>query len=254
LPQIADTRKPQLKNFTKSTHSEIQQLSGPKPDCIQVSERSNPDKIPPIYILTQTRKLMRQLIVLAFISMDGVIQGPGSPEEDPSDGFKYGGWVAPYDDAEAGKIMERLLRPADLLLGRKTFEIWEDYWPNHTEYWPTINEVTKYVLSSSRDQSQWTNSVFVESVSEIEKIKGSEGLDLHVWGSSEVVKLLLQHGLVDDFWLMIHPVILGKGKRLFDDNAIPAAFTLADSAITSTGVIFAHYQRSGDVAIGKIGA
>ena len=196
---------------------------------------------------------MRKFIVLSFISLDGVMQGPGSPEEDPSGGFKHGGWVAPYDDEVNNKMMERLLKPADLLLGRKTFEIWEDYWPKHTEYWPTINEVTKYVLSTTRDETDWENSTFIKSVSDIEKIKSSEGLDVHIWGSSEVVKLLLEHELVDEFWLMIHPVILGHGKRLFDDKAIPAAFTLAESVVTPTGVIIANYQRAGEVKTGSIG-
>jgi dihydrofolate reductase len=197
---------------------------------------------------------MRNLTALAFISIDGVIQGPGSPGEDPSDGFKYGGWVAPYDDEEAGKIIEGLLKPADLILGRKTFEIWENYWPHHTEYWPSINEVTKYVMSTSRKESEWTNTVFIEDIAEVEAIKASEGLDLHIWGSSQVVKLLLSHGLVDELWLMIHPVILGRGKKLFDSNSVPSAYTLKDSSVTSTGVIMAHYQRSGDVKTGRIGA
>jgi dihydrofolate reductase len=197
---------------------------------------------------------MRNLTALAFISIDGVIQGPGSPGEDPSDGFKYGGWVAPYDDEEAGKIIEGLLKPADLILGRKTFEIWENYWPHHTEYWPSINEVTKYVMSTSRKESEWSNTVFIDSIAEVEAIKASEGLDLHIWGSSQVVKLLLSHGLVDELWLMIHPVILGRGKKLFDSNSVPSAYTLKDSSITSTGVIMAHYKRSGDVKIGRIGA
>ncbi len=197
---------------------------------------------------------MRKLIVLSFITLDGVMQGPGSPEEDPSGGFKYGGWVAPYDDEVNNKMMEQLLKPADLLLGRKTFEIWEDYWPTHTEYWPTINEVTKYVLSDTRKKSDWENSVFIDTISDIEKIKSSEGGEIHVWGSSQVVQLLLQHELVDEFWLMIHPVILGSGKRLFSDVSIAAAFTLSESVATPSGVIIANYQRVGEVNTGRIGA
>jgi dihydrofolate reductase len=196
---------------------------------------------------------MRKLTVLSFISLDGVMQGPGGPEEDPSGGFQYGGWVAPYDDEVNNKMMERLLKPADLLLGRKTFEIWENYWPKHTEYWPTINDVTKYVMSTTRNETSWKNSVFVQTVAEIEKVKSTEGLDIHIWGSSQVVQVLLQHQLIDEFWLMIHPVILGHGKRLFDDKAIPAAFTLAESVTTPTGVIIANYQRAGEVKTGSIG-
>ncbi|OOG75321.1 dihydrofolate reductase family protein [Algoriphagus sp. A40] len=197
---------------------------------------------------------MRKIIVLSFISLDGVMQAPGGPEEDPSEDFQYGGWVAPYDDETSGKLMERLLKPADLLLGRTTFEIWENYWPEHVEYWPTINDVTKYTLSRTRKKSDWQNSVFIETVADIEKIKSTEGLDIHVWGSSQVVQTLLQHELIDEFWLMIHPVILGHGKRLFDDKAIPAAFTLAESVTTPTGVIIANYRRSGEVKTGRIGA
>lgn len=197
---------------------------------------------------------MRKIIVLSLISLDGVMQAPGGPEEDPSEDFKYGGWVAPYDDETSGKMMERLLKPADLLLGRKTFEIWENYWPEHVEYWPTINDVTKYVLSNTRKKSDWENSVFIDTVSDIEKIKSAEGLDIHVWGSSKVVQTLLQHELIDEFWLMIHPVILGHGKRLFDDQAIPAAFTLAESVTTPSGVIIANYQRAGEVKMGRVGA
>ena len=196
---------------------------------------------------------MRKIIVLSFISWDGVMQAPGGPEEDPSEDFQYGGWVAPYDDETSNKLMERLLKPADLLLGRKTFEIWENYWPEHVEYWPSVNDVTKYVLSNTRKKSDWENSVFIDTVSDIEKIKSAEGLDIHVWGSSEVVQTLLQHGLIDEFWLMIHPVILGHGIRLFDDKAIPAAFTLAESIATPTGVILANYQRAGEVKMGRVG-
>jgi dihydrofolate reductase len=196
---------------------------------------------------------MRQLTVLSFISIDGVMQGPGSPKEDSSGGFQYGGWVAPYDDEVNNQMMERLLKPADLLLGRKTFEIWENYWPKHTDYWPTINKVTKYVLSTSRNKTEWQNSVFVQTIADIKNIKSTEGLDIHVWGSSQVVQLLLEHELVDEFWLMIHPVILGHGKRLFNDASIPAAFTLAESVVTPTGVIIANYQRAGEVKTGSIG-
>ncbi|GAA0878853.1 dihydrofolate reductase family protein [Algoriphagus jejuensis] len=196
---------------------------------------------------------MRKILVLEFITLDGVIQAPGGPEEDPSENFKYGGWVAPYDDETSGQMMETLLKPADLLLGRKTFEIWENYWPKHVEYWPTINEVTKYVLSHTREKSDWENSVFIETVSDIKKIKFSEGLDIHVWGSSEVVQMLLRHELVDEMWLMIHPVILGHGKRLFDDRANASAFTLKESIVTPKGVIIACYERAGEIKTGRVG-
>src|SRR5215218_11431020 len=125
---------------------------------------------------------MRKIIVLSMITLDGVMQAPGGPEEDVSGSFKYGGWVAPYDDEVSGKLMQKLMKPADLLLGRKTFEIWEAYWPQHADYWPGINDVTKYVLSRTREKSNWKNSVFFQSVTDIEKLKNSDGSDIKVWG------------------------------------------------------------------------
>lgn len=196
---------------------------------------------------------MRKITVLSFITLDGVMQAPGGPEEDPSEGFKYGGWTAAYDDEVSAEVMQKQLKPADLLLGRKTFDIWADYWPKHAEYWPGVNEVTKYVLSNTIDKSDWKNSVFLKSVEEIEKLKNSEGSDINVWGSSKLVQLLLEHDLVDEFWLNIHPVLLGKGKKLFDDSAIPAAFTLIESTITPSGVIMANYRRAGEVKTGTAG-
>src|ERR1700761_3042201 len=182
---------------------------------------------------------MRKIIVLSFITLDGVVQAPGGPDEDKSDGFKYGGWTAPYGDEVSGTVMQKQLEPADLLLGRKTFDIFAAYWPLHASHWPGINEVTKYVLSNTLQNSDWQNSVFLSNVADIEKLKNSEGADLKVWGSTELVKLLLQHNLVDELWLNIHPVILGKGKKRFDDSSIPAAFTLTESTVTPTGVIMA---------------
>ena len=197
---------------------------------------------------------MRKIIVLSMITLDGVMQGPGGPGEDTSDGFEYGGWVAPYDDEVYGKVVEKELQPADYLLGRKTFEIWEPYWPKHADFWPGINEGNKYVLSSTRDDSDWKNTVFLKSLEEIGKLKNSEGSDIKVWGSSKLVQLLLQNDLVDEFWLNIHPILLGKGKKLFDDNAIPAAFTLVESTTTPSGVIMVNYRRAGKVKTGTVGA
>lgn len=195
---------------------------------------------------------MRKIIVLSFITLDGVMQAPGGPEEDPSEGFQYGGWTAPYHDETTGKLMEKQLKPADLLLGRKTFDIWENYWPAHANNWPGVNEVTKYVLSTTRNKSDWQNCVFLNNMEAIKKLKSSEGGDLKIWGSSELVHLLLQHDLVDEFWLSIHPVILGKGKRLFDGNAMPAAFSLVESTASPSGVIMASYKRAGEVKTGTI--
>ncbi|WP_316809836.1 dihydrofolate reductase family protein [Pedobacter heparinus] len=195
---------------------------------------------------------MRKIIVLSFITLDGVMQAPGGPEEDSSGGFKYGGWTAPYADEVSGKFMQKQMEPADLLLGRKTFEIFSAYWPEHASQWPGVNEVTKYVISNTMDSSNWENSVFLTTVAAIEQLKDSAGADLKVWGSSELVQLLLKHDLVDELWLNIHPVLLGKGKKLFDSDAIPAAFTLADSIITPSGVIMANYKRAGKVETGTV--
>lgn len=197
---------------------------------------------------------MRKIIVLSFITLDGVIQGPGGPEEDTSGGFTYGGWVAPYWDEVGDKIMEKQLEPADLLLGRKTFDIWENYWPERAEQWNGINDVTKYVMSTTREKSDWKNSVFLNSLADIEKLKNSEGSYLKVWGSGELTQLLLKNDLVDELWLKIYPLTLGEGKKLFDHGTSPAAFTLTESAITPSGVIIANYQRVGKVKTGTMGA
>ena len=197
---------------------------------------------------------MRKIIVLSMISLDGVMQAPGGPEEDTSGGFEYGGWVAPYSDEAGGKVMQKLMKPADLLLGRKTFEIWENYWPEHTDFWPSINDVTKYVLSRTRKKSDWKNSVFFNSLADIEKLKNSNGSEIQVWGSGELIQLLLKNDLVDELWLMIHPLTLGKGKKLFDKGPIPAAFTLAETTVTPSGVIIVNYKRAGEVKTGTVGA
>ena len=156
---------------------------------------------------------MRKIIVLSMITLDGVMQAPGGPEEDTSGGFQYGGWSAPYGDEVSGELMGRLMKPSDLLLGRKTFDIWENYWPNHADYWPGINDVKKYVLSSTRNRSDWSNSVFLKDLSDIEKLKYSEGTDIKVWGSSKLIQLLLKNDMVDELWLIIHPLTIGNGKN-----------------------------------------
>ena len=189
-----------------------------------------------------------------MITLDGVMQAPGAPEEDTSGGFKYGGWVAPYDDEVGGEVMQKLMQPTDLLLGRKTFDIWEHYWPQHESGWPGINDVTKYVLSTTRNKSGWNATVFLNTLSDIEKLKASNGSDIQVWGSGELIQLLLKNDLVDELWLMIHPLTLGKGKKLFVDGPIPAAFTLIESTITPGGVIIANYKRAGKVETGTVGA
>ena len=197
---------------------------------------------------------MRKIIVLSFITLDGVMQAPGGPEEDTSGGFTYGGWVAPYFDEAAGKAMEKQMKSADLLLGRKTFEIFASYWPEHADMWPGINDVTKYVMSSTMEKSDWKNSVFLESVADIKKLKNSESPDIQVHGSGKLIQTLLENDLVDELWLKIFPLTLGEGKKLFDNGTTAAAFTLVESTVTPSGVIFANYKRAGDVTTGTVGA
>jgi len=203
---------------------------------------------------------MRKITVLSMITLDGVMQAPGGPEEDTSGVFKYGGWTAPYSDEVYGKVVQKeLQQTADYLLGRKTFEIWADYWPEHGDFWPGINEGTKYVFSKSVKKSNplvsgWKNSVVIKKLADIKKLKNSTGSDIQVWGSSELVQLLLKNDLVDELRLKIHPLTLGKGKKLFDNGTIPAAFTLIESTVTTTGVIIASYKRAGAVQTGTVGA
>lgn len=199
-----------------------------------------------------------------MITLDGVMQAPGGPEEDTSGGFEYGGWEAPFGDEIYDTVVKKELEPATYLLGRKTYEIWAAYWPKHGEFWPGINAGTKYVLSSTLENSDpmvagWEKSVVLRDIAAIKGLKsqkpsGSENADIQVWGSSELVKLLLKNDLVDELRLKIHPLLLGKGKKLFDDGAIPAAFTLVDHVVTSTGVIIAQYNRAGEVKTGNAGA
>ena len=194
---------------------------------------------------------MRKIIVSPYITLDGVMQAPGGPEED----FKYGGWSAPYYDEVLDQIAEKQKQPAkDLLLGRKTFEIFASFWPEHEDIWPGINDVTKYVVSKTMKKSDWKNSVFLESVEDIEKIKNSDGSDILVSGSGTLVQTLLKHDLVDELWLLIHPLTLGTGKKLFDNGTIPAAFSLIESTATPSGVIVANYKRAGEVKTGIMGA
>ena len=198
---------------------------------------------------------MRKIIVLSMITLDGVMQAPGGPEEDESGGFKYGGWTAPYGDEVGGKVVQKELnQPADYLLGRKTFEIWADYWPEHGDFWPGINEGTKYVMSSTLKKADWKNTIFIESVEDIKKLKNSEGRDIQVWGSSEIIQLLFKNDLVDELRLKIYPLTLGEGKKLYNNGPIPAAFTLTESTVTTDGVFIANYKRAGEVKTGTAGA
>ncbi|MEI3802407.1 MULTISPECIES: dihydrofolate reductase family protein [unclassified Chitinophaga] len=196
---------------------------------------------------------MRRITVLSMITLDGVMQAPGGPQEDTSGGFKYGGWTVSYGDEVFGEIMKEEMKPATYLLGRKTFDIFASYWPQHADFWPGINDGNKYVLSETLEKSDWENTFFLKGLADIEKLKNSEGADIQVWGSGKLIQLLLKHDLVDEFRLKIYPVILGEGKKLFENGTIPAAFTLTESHVTPKGVIIASYKRAGEVVTGDVG-
>lgn len=198
---------------------------------------------------------MRKIIVLTFVTIDGVMQAPGGPTEDPSGGFTYGGWLVPYFDDFLGQVMgEQMGRPFDLLLGRKTFEIFASYWPYHLEEGPGINKATKYVASTTLTKHEWSKSVFLNGnvADEIKKLKQQDGPELQVHGSSNLIQTLLKHDLIDEFWLKIFPVTLGTGKRLFAEGSIPAAFKVSASKLSPTGVIVVNYERAGEVKTGSV--
>ncbi len=198
---------------------------------------------------------MRKVIVLEHISLDGVIQAPGGPDEDTSGGFAFGGWIAPYSDAILGMALRRQMNlPFDLLLGRKTFEIWSAYWPHHGDAWPGVNMATKYVASNTITSAEWQPSEFLNGdiAKKVAKIKQQPGPDLHVWGSGNLIQTLIKHDLVDGFWLMKYPITLGAGKRLFADGTMPMAFKVTESIVTPIGVIVVNYERAGAVTTGSV--
>ncbi|MFN8383721.1 MAG: dihydrofolate reductase family protein [Anaerolineales bacterium] len=190
---------------------------------------------------------MRKIIVLEHISIDGVIQAPGGPEEDTSGGFAHGGWISAYSDEILGTALRKQMNSQfDLLLGRKTFDIWAPYWPQHADIWPGANMATKYIASNSIASSEWEPSVILSGdiAEKVAKIKQQSGPDLHVWGSGNLIQTLIQHDLIDVFWLMIYPLTLGAGKRLFADGTIPMAFKVTESTVTPSGVIIVNYERT----------
>jgi dihydrofolate reductase len=200
---------------------------------------------------------MRKIVVLSFISLDGVMQAPGGPEEDTSDGFKYGGWTVPYWDDFSGKVMdEQLGVPFDLLLGRKTYDIFAGYWPKQDpggSVAAPFNKAVKYVVSGSNPKLTWENSVLIEGdvIAKLKELKAGDGPMLQVHGSGNLSQTLLKNDLVNELWLKIFPVTLGPGKRLFAEGTIPAAFELTESKTSSKGVIFANYKRAGAVKTGS---
>ena len=190
-----------------------------------------------------------------MISLDGVMQAPGGPEEDTSGGFKYGGWTWPYADDFSNKIFgKEFSGKYDLLLGRKTYDIWKDYWPKQKGVIADpFNKATKYVVAHSDPGLTWDKSVLISGdvPAKIKELKSGDGPMLSVQGSSDMIQTLLKNDLVDEFWLRIYPVTLGNGKRLFADGTIPARFELTDSKTSPKGVIFAYYKRAGDVKTGS---
>lgn len=197
---------------------------------------------------------MRKIIVLSFITLDGVMQAPGGPEEDTEGGFKYGGWTVPYFDEFSENLMnEQMKQPFELLLGRKTFEIFAGYWPQHENEWPGINKAKKYVVSNTLIKPTWNNTELIKGdvIEKIKKLKQQDGPDIQVYGSSVLIQTLLKHDLVDELWLKIFPITLGSGKRLFGDGTIPAAFKLTDSKVSPSGIIIANYKRAGEVQTGS---
>jgi dihydrofolate reductase len=192
---------------------------------------------------------MRKIIACEFMTLDGVIQN----EENDGDGFKHGGWFFPYADEVTGAVLqERLAKPVDLLLGRKTFAAWETYWPTHSNFWPNVMTATKYVASNTRDSSDWQPSVFLSGdlAEKVRELKAQEAPDLHVFGSADMLQTLFKADLVDALELMIIPVTLGQGKRLFQDGTIPAAFRVTNAQVATKGIISATYERDGDLKTG----
>lgn len=197
---------------------------------------------------------MRKLIVLSFITLDGIMQAPGGPEEDPTGGFTSGGWTVPYFDDFLGKTMaDQMSRPFDLLLGRKTYEIFAAYWPHHNDEGAGINKAIKYVASHAPLEFTWEHSVLLKGdvVGEVKKLKVQDGPELQVHGSGDLIQTLLKHDLVDELWLKIFPLTLGMGKRLFAEGTNRAAFTLREAQTSPSGVIVASFERAGEVQTGS---
>ena len=197
---------------------------------------------------------MRKVVVVSHVSLDGVIQAMGGSEEDTSGGFAYGGWVAPYSDDVLGTVIRTQMNmPFDLLIGRKTFDIWAPYWPQHGDIWPNVNTATKYVASNTMTASEWQPTVFLggDIAEKVIQLKQQPGQDLHVYGSGNLLQTLIKHDLVDAYWLKIYPVTLGGGKRLFAEGTIPAAFKVTNSQVSPKGVIIVSYERAGALTVGS---
>ena len=199
---------------------------------------------------------MRKLVVNTFITLDGIIQAPGGPEEDPTGGFKYGGWSVNYWDEMMGQIMGNFMsKPFDLLLGRKTYEIFAAHWPDNKDD-PTadlLNEAKKYVVSKSLNKTEWNNSFLIKDhvASEIRKLKDKNGPEIQVHGSGNLIQTLIKENLVDEFRLWIFPVLIGKGKRLFGEGTYASNLKLTDTKSSTTGVIISTYVPGGNLKTGS---
>jgi dihydrofolate reductase len=199
--------------------------------------------------------VMRKVIVISHVTLDGVIQAMGGSDEDTSGGFAYGGWVAPYADEVLGTVIHREMSlPFDLLLGRITYEIWAPYWPHHADVWPSVNAATKYIASNTLTSGDWPPAVFLggDVAEKVSKIKQQPGPDLHVYGSGNLLQTLMVHDLVDAYWLKIYPLTLGRGKRLFAEGTLPAAFKVTESTVSPSGVIIVNYERAGAIATRRV--
>jgi dihydrofolate reductase len=197
---------------------------------------------------------MRKIIVISMVTLDGVMQAPGGPDEDTSGGFNYGGWTAPFTEAHGNEFFKKNMEPAEYLLGRKTYLIFAGFWPEHADIWPGINNGAKYVLSNTLEKSDWNKTIFLKNVDDIKKLKNSGDSELHVWGSGKLIQLLLKNDLVDELRLVTYPLTIGQGQKLFANGTSPAAFRLTESSVTPNGVIIACYKRNGEVRTGTVGA
>ncbi|MBD0292479.1 MAG: dihydrofolate reductase family protein [Jiangellaceae bacterium] len=198
---------------------------------------------------------MRKLVVSTFMTLDGVMQAPGGPEEDPTGGFTLGGWSVPYWEDSMSQVMARLMgKPFELLLGRKTYEIFAAYWPFSDEPGAAeLNAARKYVATTTLESADWNNTSVLRGdvVPQIAALKEQDGPEIQVHGSSNLIQTLLRNDLVDEFWVMIFPVVVGSGKRLFGDGTVPASFTVRDASTSSTGVLMSTYERAGDISVGS---
>lgn len=199
---------------------------------------------------------MRKITVGAMVSMDGVMQAPGGPAEDPTNGFKFGGWVMPYFDQVFGEEIDRIFTNFDLLLGRKTYEIFAAYWPYYDHGGADggiarqFNETTKYVVSRSGEvDTSWAGSMLLRDIADVKRLKLEDGPNLVTQGSTELVHALLANDLVDAMSIFTAPVVLGGGKKLFAEGAVPHSFKLASARVSSTGILIGHYERSGEIKI-----